>query len=115
MNLGTLKLGQPKKRPSASWQKEPRSNVARVTFHVEGDEKNIRNASLPTPSTGSELWAWWKAARLALPTIPDPDDGEWFISHAFATIAVVIYELHNDNGEKGLVIIDRRAPAIGIN
>jgi hypothetical protein len=89
--------------------------MARVTFHIEGQEQNIRNASLPTPASGGELWAWWKAARMALPTIPDPQYGEWLLSHAFATVRVVIFELHSDYGAKGLVIIDRKAPAIGIN
>lgn len=88
--------------------------MARVTYHVEGDERNIRNASLAPPKRAGELYSWFKAAREALPNIPDPTSGHWLLSNAVATVETIVFELHNDNGERGLVIIDRKAPSLGL-
>lgn len=88
--------------------------MARVSWHVEGRDarQNTRGASFGVPSESS-LFAYFKAARIAIPDIPNPEDGEWFLSNAVATISMVVFELHNDEGERGLVVVDRKAASIG--
>jgi hypothetical protein len=88
--------------------------MARVTWHIVGDERNIRSAGLTTPKRASEPFYWFKACREALDQIPNPEDGKWLISHMCATLEAIIIELHSDNGEKGLIVVDRKAPAIGM-
>jgi hypothetical protein len=87
--------------------------MARVTYHVEGDENNIRSAGLVVPKKAGEIFQWFKAARVALEQIPNPEDGKWFLSNVVATVDGIVFEMHSDNGEKGLIVIDRKAPSIG--
>lgn len=87
--------------------------MARVSFHIEGRDarRNTRGASFGVPSDAT-LFAYFKAARLAIPDIPNPEDGEWYLSNVVATISMVVFEMHNDNNERGLVVVDRKAPSI---
>lgn len=89
--------------------------MARVTFRRDNDDHNGQSRSVPAPKHAAELWAWFKACRLALPIIPNPytPDKEWFISNAVATISAIVFEMHSKYGERALVIVDRNSNTMG--
>jgi hypothetical protein len=89
--------------------------MARVTYYVEGDRSSRVSRSMLTPKKMYSLAHWYRAARTALPKIPDPTDHEgWYISHSLATIDTIVFRLESIwGGPASRVIIDRKADNIG--
>jgi hypothetical protein len=88
--------------------------MARVTYRIDGDAMSVAQSSLPAPKDASNLFGWFRAARTAIPRIPNPMDGEWIISHSVADISAIVFEMHNQStGQRSKVFIDRKSNAIG--
>jgi hypothetical protein len=68
-----------------------------------------------TPKKMYSLAHWYKAARTAIPRIPDPTDHQgWEISHSIATLSTILFELRSVyGGNPAIVRIDRKADNIG--
>jgi hypothetical protein len=89
--------------------------MPRVTFRVDGDESSRVSRSMMTPPKMYSLHHWYKAARIAVPKVPDPTDhNEWALSHTVATERWIVFTLSSVyGGPQAKVIIDRKADTIG--
>lgn len=67
------------------------------------------------PKKVDDLNAWWKAARTALPRIPDTKLGFWnIITEPEITPSYIRWTLEeHSTSTRAYVIIDRRAPGLG--
>lgn len=74
------------------------------------------------PKQVTRLEAWWKAARRAIPEIPEIHLGAvrmlhsgsgWMYTNHDADPKWIKFEMESSSGEKAYVVIDRRASAIG--
>jgi hypothetical protein len=89
--------------------------MPRVTYRIVGDESSRVSRSMLTPKRMDSLHHWYKAARIAIPKIPDPTDhNEWKLVHSVATISWIIFVLDDIyGGPSARILIDRKADSIG--
>lgn len=88
--------------------------MAAIVWEIEDVPSSKRMVGYPIPKRASELWEWYRAARIAIPQIPNPLDLGWTISHAVATVDYVIFEMHSRSGERGTIFIDRKLDMVRI-
>lgn len=70
-----------------------------------------RSRGIAVPKKVSLLSAWFKAARLSIPEIPNPDtDRTWKFTESVATTKLIRYTLQKDS-DIVTVVIDREADA----
>lgn len=67
----------------------------------------IEERNMPTPRRMDKIEYWYKAARKAIPSIPDVNKTIWSIIQITTTLSTIIFELSDGIGNKRAVIIDR--------
>lgn len=75
------------------------------------DQRQNRSESryMITPKKASSLDAWFKAARAALPSIPDPHPN-WMLVNTNTSVNWIAWEMINrTSSERLYIVIDRKA------
>lgn len=72
-----------------------------------------KTAYMPTPKRMAEIDYWFKAARKAIPMIPNLKDGLWHLERQEANLDYIAFHLRSREGERNYVVILRNADAIG--
>lgn len=80
--------------------------MARVQLVDQFRKINMTKQFRPPKKVG-DLDAWYKAARKAIPQIPDIKNSDWFPYQQGASLDRIAYELHNPIGERCYVTIER--------
>lgn len=75
--------------------------------YVNIHEDTRITVSMDTPARMSQMQYWFKAARKAIPQIPDTRDGQWHIESESANSDYIRFDLRNREGQRSYVIIMR--------
>lgn len=86
--------------------------MAQATFQAKGEEQVITKR-FGAPKTSS-MDAWFKQTRKFIPELPNPKKTDWQIVNQEADYQWIRFELRNSLGEECKVVIDRRAPFLGV-
>lgn len=94
--------------------------MARVQYRWPSANIDIMKTYV-IPKQVTKIEAWWKAARRAIPEIPDVFVGSprmlnsasgWMYTHHTADIKWIKFDLESASGEKAYVVIDRQGSAL---
>lgn len=80
----------------------------RVQFSYPQLGQNITKVMVPPKNRTTSL-SWLKAARKAIPQIPNVElRADWYIANEIVTDATILIELRNPQGTRCALIIERK-------